>query len=249
MGRLTISSPNNRPVVPSKRQRTDAAEDEPVVLAAQGANSARLTAAGNRVVEQPQCRTGPRLYVVELATTCGGRPDARFTEIGWREGDEFVRQITVCHVRASATTLYANHTVERGATGASGGRTTFRHRHVTDNAIYPTSSVLEYYKVEKQRETIRNDRSRSFIDYSRPTHYLVKGHLAPNADFVDAAKRRATFYLINAAPQWQSFNNGNWKALEDSIRRKAGSERGAIHVYTGVYGALRREDLGFSTNG
>ena len=28
----------------------------------------------------------------------------------------------------------------------------------------------------------------------------------------------ATYYFINVAPQFQSFNNGNWKALEMNTR-------------------------------
>lgn len=51
------------------------------------------------------------------------------------------------------------------------------------------------------------------IDY-----YLARGHLAARADFVYSTHQRATFWYINTAPQWQTFNSGNWKVLEDNLR-------------------------------
>lgn len=42
-------------------------------------------------------------------------------------------------------------------------------------------------------------------------HYLARGHLAPDGDFIDAASQDASYYFMNTAPQFQSFNNGNWK--------------------------------------
>jgi DNA/RNA non-specific endonuclease len=51
------------------------------------------------------------------------------------------------------------------------------------------------------------------IDY-----YLARGHLAARSDFVYSTHQRATFWFINTAPQWQTFNSGNWKVLEDNLR-------------------------------
>jgi hypothetical protein len=35
--------------------------------------------------------------------------------------------------------------------------------------------------------------------------------MAPDADFIDAASQDASYYFMNTAPQFQIFNNGNWK--------------------------------------
>ena len=64
--------------------------------------------------------------------------------------------------------------------------------------------------------------------------YFAKGHLAPDANFVYEALQDATYYFINVAPQvdffiseisipiqFQSFNGGNWKALELDVRNLA----------------------------
>ena len=71
------------------------------------------------------------------------------------------------------------------------------------------------------------------------------GHLSPDGDFVDSASQDASYYHINAAPQWQSFNNGNWKKLESDVISKADATKADLTIYTGTYGLLTLAD----TNG
>ena len=47
---------------------------------------------------------------------------------------------------------------------------------------------------------------------------LRQGHLSPDAGFIYNVEQDATYYFINVAPQFQSFNNGNWKILEMTTR-------------------------------
>ena len=39
----------------------------------------------------------------------------------------------------------------------------------------------------------------------RGTRYFAKGHLAPDADFIYDVQQDATYYFVNAAPQFQTF--------------------------------------------
>ncbi|CAG9832192.1 unnamed protein product [Diabrotica balteata] len=41
---------------------------------------------------------------------------------------------------------------------------------------------------------------------------------------------------INAAPQWQSFNGGNWNRVERSSRNYADKRKANLQVWTGTYG-------------
>jgi DNA/RNA endonuclease G (NUC1) len=41
------------------------------------------------------------------------------------------------------------------------------------------------------------------------------------------------------APQFQSFNNGNWKALEMATRDYAESKKEDVTVYTGMFGQTK----------
>lgn len=60
------------------------------------------------------------------------------------------------------------------------------------------------------------------IESSRSgTNYFAKGHLSPDAAFIEGAEQDATYFFFNVAPQFQSFNNGNWKALEYVTREMA----------------------------
>ena len=84
--------------------------------------------------------------------------------------------------------------------------------------------------------------------YSRS--FLAKGHLAPDADFVYKEWQDATYYFANAAPQWQPFNNGNWKAVESEVRHYAEEVGRDVEVITGTLGQLayqsQEEDGGAS---
>ena len=52
-------------------------------------------------------------------------------------------------------------------------------------------------------------------------NFLAKGHLAPDAAFVYQEEADATYFYINVAPQFQSINNQNWKAIETATREIA----------------------------
>jgi len=60
-----------------------------------------------------------------------------------------------------------------------------------------------------------------------------RGHLAPAADMVwDEKAMRECFYTTNIAPQYPSFNRGEWKELEFRVRNEA-IERDSLVVYVG----------------
>lgn len=83
------------------------------------------------------------------------------------------------------------------------------------NSFYPGVSVNLRYTQVQQKLTIAGYVGDELADkYVTSQQYLARGHLAAKTDFIYATGQRATFYFINAAPQWQPFNNGNWNWLE-----------------------------------
>ena len=42
---------------------------------------------------------------------------------------------------------------------------------------------------------------------SSGTNYFARGHLSPDAAFIEGAEQDATYFFFNVAPQFQSFNN------------------------------------------
>lgn len=78
--------------------------------------------------------------------------------------------------------------------------------------FFPGVDINNLYTQVQQRQRIAQ---LTGIDtYVTSTQFLARGHLAAKSDFVFATGQRASFYFINAAPQWQPFNAGNWMWLE-----------------------------------
>lgn len=72
--------------------------------------------------------------------------------------------------------------------------------------------------------------------------YLTRGHLVAKADFVYVEQQRSTFWYVNTAPQWKSFNQGNWQKLENSVRRFVKNRHLDLDVYTGTDDIMTIED-------
>ena len=83
--------------------------------------------------------------------------------------------------------------------------------------------------------------AQQYINLSK-NYYLARGHLTPDGDFIDAASQDATYYFINVLPQWQSVNNGNWKALELAVRSLAADRAASFTTYTGGFDVLNLTD-------
>lgn len=74
-------------------------------------------------------------------------------------------------------------------------------------------------------------------------YHLQRGHLAAKSDFVYATEQNATFTLANTAPQWSSFNSGNWKYIEKAIRKFVINNNFKVLIYTGVHGQMSLRDI------
>jgi DNA/RNA endonuclease G (NUC1) len=71
------------------------------------------------------------------------------------------------------------------------------------------------YTQVQQKQAIAGVVGQSLADTYVTSHqFLARGHLTAKSDYVFASGQRSTFYFINAAPQWQPFNAGNWNNLE-----------------------------------
>ncbi|KAF9824237.1 hypothetical protein SFRURICE_019917 [Spodoptera frugiperda] len=109
--------------------------------------------------------------------------------------------------------------------------------------FYPGVPVNDMYKKEQQKATLTNLVGSHLADkYLTTRQYLARGHLAAKTDFIYASGQRASFYFINAAPQWQPFNAGNWNSLEQKLRARIGNAGYNTVVYTGTFGVTQLRD-------
>lgn len=189
----------------------------------------------------------------EITCSVHPRHDIRFTkkncwkrhhvlEIGFSFNTKrFVRLMRICYDKDKHQTFYSQSIISKNIAGAQKGIP--RPQWIRQCQIFDLNcaELNDLYKQKVQRAVINkqlglNESSSKYID--RNPYYLAKGHLSARTDFLYGAQQRATFYLINAAPQWQIFNMRNWLMLETSVRKFAQKIRRDLTIYTGTYGVM-----------
>ncbi|XP_012230703.1 uncharacterized protein [Linepithema humile] len=113
-------------------------------------------------------------------------------------------------------------------------------------SFYPDIDIDQLYKFKTQLNTlaeILNSTELAKQRLKKSEQFLSRGHLAAKADFVYGAQQRSTFWYLNTAPQWKSFNEGNWYYLEVIVRIFATTKNLDLDVYTGVHGQMTMLDI------
>ncbi|XP_066942147.1 uncharacterized protein [Macrobrachium rosenbergii] len=159
--------------------------------------------------------------------------------------DRFYEVIDICYDERLETNLYSKHILHGRSIAAKDvdpKRPPFKAAKGFFNI-----SISKSYSVKEQKRLMEdilesNDLASTVIDYSKQ-YYFAKGHMAPDADFVTEAEQDATYYYINAVPQWQAFNNGNWKYLEFATRDLASQLGTDLTIYSGSWGTLEMDDV------
>jgi hypothetical protein len=161
----------------------------------------------------------------------------RHIEIGFEVESDFYKLIDICFDDGLYTTLYAKATIVSGIAGYQSG---FPRPSFIQDSFFPGMSVDNLYTQNTQRQTISGLLGSTLLgdQFIVPStdYYLARGHLVAKADFVYGSQQRATFHFVNVLPQWQTFNAGNWEALESSVQAYAGRGKLDLVVYTGSYG-------------
>ncbi|KAJ0179395.1 hypothetical protein K1T71_005107 [Dendrolimus kikuchii] len=110
-------------------------------------------------------------------------------------------------------------------------------------SFFPGVAVNNAYTQVSQKAMIATFVGNALADrYVTSSQFLARGHLAAKTDFVFATGQRATFYFINAAPQWQPFNAGNWNWLEQNLRTRIGQAGYHTTIYTGTFRVTQLRD-------
>lgn len=105
---------------------------------------------------------------------------------------------------------------------------------LSSDEFFKNVSVSRIYSKNRQTQIISEIlQSRDLLEKYAGDDNIARGHLTPKGDFIYGAEQMATFYYVNAAPQWHKFNAGNWNDIEESVRRLAIKRKLALTVYTG----------------
>ncbi|KAG0714474.1 hypothetical protein GWK47_014086 [Chionoecetes opilio] len=179
--------------------------------------------------------------------TCGAEDIGTLHAIGFEivSLGKYKEIIRVCFEPSSETTLFTEHVIH-GANIAAKDIDTSRPSFRTSSGFF-SISMIKAYSQSSQLVLMTNllgdeDLALSVIDIHKQL-YFAKGHMSPDADFVLMANQDASYYYINALPQWQVFNNGNWRNLEYATRDLAEKKGRDLRVISGGWGILELNDI------
>jgi len=193
------------------------------------------------------CREQPS-EVTSVIGTCGPNDSGTEILIGFDSNPASpgieTSTVTVCHDLEQSNTFWSRHTLFHQVAARD---------HGNDSPPFSPDDFFDYdvqhfYTMDQQRETIAElvgsqELADQYVQDFNSRLFMARGHLAPNADFIFYSWMDATYHFINTAPQWMSFNGGNWMYLEDGLRDFA-VERGLdLVVYTGTHGLCQLEDV------
>lgn len=157
------------------------------------------------------CTNRMKDAIIENGTCADGK--GTVIVFGWQVGLDFIPLYESCHDKLLELNYFTtNYIVGRSADAddKSHDRPDF-----SQATYYPGLEVNELYKTATQTVTIAGILNSTELanDYinSNANLFFSRGHMAPDADFIDWSSQEASYYFMNAAPQWQTFNGGNWK--------------------------------------
>ncbi|XP_012258516.2 uncharacterized protein LOC105687437 [Athalia rosae] len=164
-------------------------------------------------------------------------------EIGFDLGKDFLGTMDVCRDQNTFVTYYVKVNLPKSIGGFQSG---YPRPSWSQSDFWGPYAIGDLYYRPVQKSTMSlilksEDLGQTYIS-STTNYYFARGHLAPKADFVYGSAQRSTFWYINAAPQWQTFNAGNWMFLESDVRKYASSSQLDLEIFTGVHGIATLPD-------
>nr|XP_022903770.1 uncharacterized protein LOC111416060 [Onthophagus taurus] len=190
--------------------------------------------------------------VLFIDITCNKMPKhtARYThknclknydeiEIGFFVKGYFLKITEICFDQKLDKAIYAKHNLTKSISGFQFG---FPRPSWIQDKFFKANNVNLLYTRNTQRRTINSLLGLESGSFKYIAQYgdffLARGHLTPRADYLYGSLQWATFYFVNAAPHWQTFNGANWMFLESDIRRFASRNQRDLVIYTGTFGVL-----------
>lgn len=187
------------------------------------------------------CTAYPDHSVKTTARTCIG---GKLLEIGFKVKSKWLNLLEICHNSIRGETHWVHY--KQAPENAGFQRNVARIGFIQGD-LYKGLKVDDLYKRVTQRKTIAkilgsNELANQLIA-ATGDYFLSRGHLAAKSDFIYGSQQLATFYFINAAPQWQTFNAGNWAAVEYHLKKYVDKKIINVDIYTGTYGVVKFNDV------
>lgn len=179
----------------------------------------------------------PTKSAVRKSGTCLGKFSK--IELGFGISKTFIPVIEICRNNKTDESYYAKIHMTKSIDGYQ--KNSARPGWVTDKLF--SGNVNNFYTKKSQLQVLGQIlNSEELAEGYLKKNSLARGHLAPKVDFVYDSEQNATFSYANCAPQWTSFNGGNWKHVETSVRNFVADNDLKVTIYTGVHGQMTLKD-------
>lgn len=193
------------------------------------------------------CRSWPTFVAQRRATTNRCFNQGTIVDVGFHVGNRFLKTFTSCHDPRTEENYYTEYTLTPPSNGQERGVV---RPNWAQGDFFPGKNVDVMHTRNNQRRTFATilgstSAADRYIEEVPSDVFLSRGHMAAMGDFMTANEQRSTFFFINTAPQWQTFNGFNWDSVEISSRRLASDRNIHLDVYTGTFGITQlRDDRG-----
>lgn len=189
------------------------------------------------------CAKLPTHSVRSTGRSCYG--GATILEVGFDLGDgRFASIMETCHDNIIETNHWVHHLISPANAGFQTG---FPRPSFKTGGFFNSKNVDNLYTKNNQRAVFGSILGSSEIAlelvHETGDTYLARGHQAAKADYIFGSQQDGTFYFVNAAPQWQSFNAYNWERVENSVKTMSADRGISLDVYTGTYGVVSFPDI------
>lgn len=188
------------------------------------------------------CPSYPSHSARRSGRTCYG--GATVIEVGYAVDTRFLTTMDICHDEINEATLYSHYHMSEANDGF---QYNFPRPNFIPGIFFNGKNVDNLYTKLNQIAVFTNilgsaDLANALVEMTGNT-YLARGHLAAKADYIFGTHQQSTFYFVNVAPQWQTFNAANWENVESSVRLFAADRGLDLDIYTGTHGIMTAADI------
>ncbi|XP_065362077.1 uncharacterized protein LOC135955646 [Calliphora vicina] len=186
------------------------------------------------------CSAWPNYTARRTGRQCSGGTD--LLEVGFEVQGGFLQTMDICHDEINEVTRYVHHVLNPSSSIYQ--RSVARPRFIEAD-FYAGKNVDNLYTKVQQNKTISSILGMDASPYFNDTIdvFMARGHMGAKTDFIFGSPQRATFLFVNVAPQWQSFNGGNWERVEDGVRKYVSNNSLTVDCYTGIWGIATLPDV------
>ncbi|KAJ3656592.1 hypothetical protein Zmor_015661 [Zophobas morio] len=136
----------------------------------------------------------------------GSRP----VEVGYNINREFARVLVICYKMYENIPVYAKYTITKWTSLIKNYRSP-PSKYFFSGDLISGDVPRVYTDIESSFEEL------GVAHYINESYFLQKGHLASSDELLYPFQKDATYNLANVAPQWNTFDESNWAALEQAV--------------------------------